>query len=93
MNELEQIKKKSKSFSKIIILEFAYATFIYSLYKILSIKDSQTYWLYISILFIPSLMTNIYLYLKYKKNADFVQSNNILVIQILLAIFSFKFLV
>jgi hypothetical protein len=93
MNELDKIKTKSKSFSKIIILEFAYCSLTYCLYKIFPFKGHILYWIYIFILVAIPVTFNTYLYLNYKKKADFLQANNILIIQILLLIFTFKFLI
>jgi hypothetical protein len=93
MNKLGKIKTKQKSFSKIIILEFAYCSFVYCLYKIFPFKGDILFWLYIFILIAIPVTFNAYLYLNYKKKADFVQANHILIIQILLLIFTFKFLI
>ena len=93
MNELDKIRSKSKNFTKIIILEFAYCSIIYSFYKILSVQENIIYWVYLFLILALPFVLNIYLYLNHKKNTDFVQSSNIIIIQILLFIFSFKFLI
>jgi hypothetical protein len=94
MNELDKIRLKSKNFTKMLVLEFTYCSFLFfGGYKILSIQLISFFWFYIFLLICFPFVFNTYFYLKSKKNLDLLESNNIIIVQILVLIFSFKFLI
>jgi hypothetical protein len=93
MDEINKIRVKSRNLSKIIIVEFAYCALLYFVYKVYIIQSDLTSWIYLGLLIVLPLVFNLYLYLKNKKNSDWLEANNLIIVQILILMFSFKFLV
>lgn len=91
--EIKKLKEKSRNFAVILVLEFAYCFLFYVLYATLALKSVLSFWFYGFVLLVLPLVLNVYLYLKNKKNIDSIQANNIIIIQILLFLFAFRFLI
>ena len=93
MNEIDKIRVKSKNFAIVLVLEFGYCSFLFLNYKLAAIQSKWLFGLYLLLLIALPLAVNISLYLRNKKNLDLIQANNIIIAEILILIFSFKFLI
>ncbi len=93
MNEIEKVRKQSKNLTKIIIIEFAYCSILYFIFKAFVKQSNLINCIYLGMLLILPLVFNIYLYLKSKKNTSLLEKNNLIIVQILIFMFSFKFLI
>lgn len=92
-NELDKLRSKSKIFSKILIWEFAYCSFLFFIHKVSALHSNLIFGLYLCLLVSLPLIFNSFFYFKSKKNMDLLQANNIVIAQILILIFSLKFLI
>ena len=90
---LDKIRLQSKNFSKLVISEFAYCSILFFMYKVSALQSNLIFGFYIGLLIIFPLIINSFLYFKSKKNVDLLNASNIVIAQILILIFSFKFLI
>lgn len=91
--EQNHIKTKFKNFTKIIVLEIAYCSILYLVYNVLLLHTNIINLVYLTLLFAFPFFLNIYLFISYKRKADTIQTNNIVIIQILVLFFCLKFLI
>lgn len=92
MNEIDKIRTYSKNFTKIIVLEFFYCSILFFLKKIFIIQSVLTNRIYIILLIIIPIIFNVFLYLRNKKKERLIETNYVIIIQILVLYYSFKFL-
>ena len=93
MNEIETIKIKSKNLAKVIIAEFAYCSFLYFGYKVFLKKSNLIDIIYLGLLIVLPFVFNMFLYFRSKKNSNFIDAHNLVIVQILILFYSFKFLI
>lgn len=93
MDELKKIKRQSKNLAKVMVAEFGYCSILYFIYKAFIKQTALTNWIYIALLIILPLAFNIFLYIKSKKQSIMIESNNIIIVQILILFFSLKILI
>lgn len=92
MNELDNLRAKSRQFTKIIILEFAYCSLLYFVFKVFLPQSGWIRLLYLILLILPPFIYNIACYMKNKRNSDGYLANNAVMIQVLVVIFILRFL-
>jgi len=93
MNEIQTIRIKSKNLAKVIIAEFAYCSFLYFGFKVFLIQSNFIDILYLGLLIILPFVFNLFLYFKTKKSSKFIDAHNLVIVQILILFYSFKFLI
>ncbi len=93
MDGINKIRVKSRNLTKIIIVEFAYCALLYFVYKVYILQSSITHSIYIGLLIVLPLVFNLYLYLENKKKSIWLEANNLIIVQILILMFSIKFLI
>ena len=90
---MEDIRLKSRNLTKILIVEFAYCSILYFAYNVFIIKSKATAFIYVALLIILPFILNIYIYLRSKKKSNVIDANYAIIVQILVLIFSVKFLI
>ena len=93
MNEIQTIRIKSKNLAKVIIAEFAYCFFLYFGFKVFLRQSNFIDILYLGLLIILPFVFNLFLYFKTKKSSQFIDAHNLVIVQILILFYSFKFLI
>ena len=88
--EVNKIRIKSKFFSRLLILEAAYCSVWYMFFAICISKSKFLFSACLSVLIILPFLLNVYVYRKSIKNQDYIQANNVIIIQILIFFLLFK---
>lgn len=88
--EIDEIRIKSRFFSRLLIFEVAYCSVWYMFFAVCISKSKFLFSAYISALIVLPFVLNIYLYRKSIKNQDYIQANNVIIIQILILFLLFK---
>ena len=91
MIEIEKIK--SKNLTKVIIAEFAYCSFLYFGYKVFLKQSNLVDVIYLGLLIILPFVFNLFLYFRSKKSLNFIDPHSLVIVQILILFYSFKFLI
>lgn len=91
--EQNYIKDKFKKFTKITVLEIAYCSTLYLVFNVLLLHTDIIYLVYLTLLFTFPFFLNIYLFIRFKRKEDTIQTNNIVIIQILVLLYCIKFLI
>ena len=93
MEELNKIRIKSKNITKIIIIEFTFCTLLYFTDKVFFKQSNLINCIYLGLLVVLPLGCNSYMYFWSKKKTDFIEANNLIIVQILVLFYSCKFLI
>ena len=92
-NEILNLKANSKKFTKIIVFEIAYCSILFFVFKVFLIQNLFTNWIFLTLFFTIPAAFNVNLYINFPKKNNTSEANNVVVIQLLLLLFTFKFLI
>ena len=93
MTEIDNIRKKFRHSSKIMVAEFAYCALLFFVYHACFLPSKRMAVFYVFLLIALPLGLNVYIYLKNRKIPDVILASQAVITQILILIFSFKFLI
>ena len=92
-NEILNLKANSKKFTKIIVLEIVYCSILFFVFKVFLIQKPSINWIFLTLLLTISAACNVNVYIKYNNKNNTSGANNVVVFQLLLLLFTFKFLI
>lgn len=92
-NEILNLKANSKKFTKIIVLEIAYCSILFFVFKVFLIQNPLINWIFLTLLLTIPAACNVNLYIRYLNKNNTSAANNVVVIQLLILLFTCKFFI